>query len=254
MRENLTKRALREGKPAFGCFVRFPDPTLVEVATYHGWDFLIFDGEHGTLEPRECENMVRSAELHDVTAIVRVPVNQPHVILRLMDTGAQGAQVPWVQDAGDAERAVQSVKYGPRGTRGLAGVRAADYGELGRLDEYVRTANDETLVIVHVESAHAVDRVDEIAAVDGVDVVFLGPTDLSHSLGLPGELNHPVVVEHLERAAAATLAAGKVLGVTVPTAEGAVAWLERGARYVTTGIEPLLGAATHAWLERVRSV
>jgi 4-hydroxy-2-oxoheptanedioate aldolase len=253
MRDNLTKRALREGKAVFGCFVRYPDPTLVEFVSYLGWDFLILDGEHGTLEPRECENLVRAAELHDVTAIVRVPTNQPHVILRLMDTGAQGCQVPWVEDAPDAERAVRAVKYGPRGTRGLAGARAADYGQRGALGEYVRKANEETLVIVHVESAHAVERVDEIAAIDGVDVVFLGPTDLSHSLGVPGEVGHPVVVEHLERAAAATLAAGKVVGVTVPTADGAVAWLERGARYVTTGIEPLLGAATRSWLERVRS-
>ena len=253
MRDNLSKRALLAGKPVFGCFVRFPDPTLVDVVSYHGWDFLIFDGEHGTLEPRECENLVRAAELHDVTPIVRVPVNQPHVILRLMDTGAQGCQVPWVQDGADAERAVQSVKYGPRGTRGLAGVRAADFGERGALGDYVRKANEETLVIVHVESAHAVERVDEIAATDGVDVVFLGPTDLSHSLGVPGETGHPLVLEHLERAAAATLAAGKVVGVTVPTAEAAVAWLERGARYVTTGIEPLLGPATRSWLERVRS-
>jgi 4-hydroxy-2-oxoheptanedioate aldolase len=253
MRDNLTKRALLAGKPVFGCFIRFPDPTLVDVVAYHGWDFLIFDGEHGTLEPRELENLVRSAELHDVTPIVRVPVNQPHVILRLMDTGAQGCQVPWVQDGADAERAVQSVKYGPRGTRGLAGVRAADFGELGGLGDYVRKANEETLVIVHVESASAVDRVDEIAATDDVDVVFLGPTDLSHSLGVPGETGHPLVLEHLERAATAILAAGKVIGVTVPTAEGAVAWLERGARYVTTGIEPLLGPATRTWLERVRS-
>jgi 4-hydroxy-2-oxoheptanedioate aldolase len=254
MRENLARRALREGKPVFGCFVRFPDPALVDFAAYQGWDFLIFDGEHGTVEPRVCENLVRAADLHDVTAIVRVPVNQPHVILRFMDIGAQGCQVPWVQDASDAERAVQAVKYGPRGTRGLAGVRAADYGQRGSLGDYVRTANEETLVIVHVESAHAVERVDEIAAVDGVDVVFLGPTDLSNSLGVPGQLSHPIVVEHLERAASATLAARKVLGVTVPTAEAAVGWLERGARYVTTGIEPLLSGATRSWLERVRSV
>ena len=161
--------------------------------------------------------------------------------------------MPWVEDATDAERAVQAVKYGPRGSRGLAGIRAADYGQRGSLGDYVRTANEETLVIVHVESAQAVERVDEIAAIDGVDVVFLGPTDLSHSLGVPGESGHPLVSEHLERAAAATLAAGKVLGVTVPTAEAAVEWLERGARYVTTGIEPLLGAASRTWLERVRT-
>jgi 4-hydroxy-2-oxoheptanedioate aldolase len=254
LRENLTKRALREGKAVFGCFVRYPDPTLVEVVSYFGWDFLIFDGEHGTLEPRECESMVRSAELHDVTPIVRVPANEEHVILRLMDTGALGCQVPWVQDAEAAERAVHSIKYGPRGSRGLAGVRAADYGERGSMGEYVRTANEQTLVIVQVESAYAVEHVEEIAAVPDVDVVFIGPTDLSNSLGLPGELGHPLVVEHLERTATAVLAAGKVLGVTVPTVEGAVTWLERGARYVTTGIEPLLGPATKGWLERVRSL
>jgi len=206
MRDNLTKRALRDGEAVFGCFVRYPDPTLVEVVTYHGWDFVIFDGEHGTLEPRECENLVRSAELHDVTPIVRVPTNQPHVILRLMDTGAQGLHVPWVGDAEDAERAVRSVKYQPRGQRGLAGVRAADYGQRGPLAEYVRRANDETLVVVHVETASAVDQVDEIAAVDGIDVVFLGPADLSQSLGVPGEVRHPLVLEHMERAAVATLA------------------------------------------------
>lgn len=253
MRENRTKRLLREGKPAFGCFVQFPDAALVEFTAYQGWDFLILDGEHGTLDPRLCEGLLRAAELHDVSTIVRVPVNEPHVILQFMDVGAQGCQVPSVESGADAERAVRSVKYGPRGARGLAGVRAADYGERGALGEYVRSANAETLVSVHVESAQAVDRVDEIAAVDGVDVVFLGPTDLSHSLGLPGELGHPLVVDHLERAAAATLEAGKVLGVTVATAEEAVTWLERGARYVTTGIGPLLGSATRSWLARVRT-
>ena len=252
MRENLTKRALSEGRPAFACFVRYPDPTLVDIVSLFGWDFLIFDGEHGTLEPRECENLVRSAELHDVTAIVRVPVNQPHVILRLMDTGAQGCQVPWVQDATDAERAVQSVKYGPRGTRGLAGVRAADYGQRGSLGEYVRKANEETLIVVHVETAGAVDQVDQIAAVDGVDVIFLGPNDLSHSLGVPGETRHPTVLEHLERAASATLDAGKVLGVTVPDADAALAWIARGARYITTPLEAVLAAGSRDYLSRAR--
>jgi len=253
MRDNLTKRALRAGKPVFGCFVRYPDPTLVEVVAYHGWDFVVFDGEHGTLEPRECENLVRSAELHDVTPIVRVPTNQPHVILRLMDTGAQGLHVPWVGDAEDADRAVRSVKYQPRGQRGLAGVRAADYGQRGALGEYVRKANEETLVVVHVETANAVDQVDAIARVDGIDVVFLGPSDLSQSLGVPGEVRHPTVLEYLDRAAAATLAAGKALGVTVPDAEAARDWIARGATYITTGLENVLRAGSSDYLTRARA-
>jgi 4-hydroxy-2-oxoheptanedioate aldolase len=253
MRENRTKKLLRDGKTAFGSFVRYPDPTLVEVMGYHGWDFFIFDGEHATLEPRSCENLVRAAELQGITPIVRVPVNQPHVILRLLDTGAQGAQVPWVQTPEDAERAVQSVKYQPRGARGLAGVRAADYGERGALGDYVQRANDETLVVVQVESATAVGHVEAIAATDAVDVVFLGPTDLSNSLGLPGELGHPAVVEHLERAATAIVAAGKVLGVTVSDAETAKKWMDRGARYVTTGVDPMLAAGTRSFLGALRA-
>jgi 4-hydroxy-2-oxoheptanedioate aldolase len=253
MRPNRTKQLLRDGKTAYGCFVRYPDSTLVEVMGYHGWDFFVFDGEHGTLEPSSCEDMVRAADLRDVTAVVRVPTNQPHVILRFLDTGALGCQVPWVQTPEDAERAVQSVKYQPRGARGLAGVRVADYGELGGLGDYVRSANEETLVVVQVESASAVGHVDEIAAIDDVDVVFIGPTDLSNSLGLAGDLGHPTVVEHLERAAAGILAAGKVLGVTVSDAETAKTWMQRGARYVTTGVDPILGAGTSAFLGHLKT-
>ena len=203
---------------------------------------------------------MRAAELLDVTPIVRVPANQPHVILRLMDTGAQGCHVPWIGDAAEADAAVRSVKYAPRGERGLAGVRAADYGQRGSLGEYVRKANEETLVVVHVETASAVEQVDDIAAVDGVDVVFLGPADLSQSLGVPGEMRHPVVLEHWSARPTATLAAGKALGVTVPDAEAARAWIERGATYVTTPLESMLARGheraprrDEAW-RRTRSV
>ena len=135
--------------------------------------------------------MVRAADLHGVAAVVRVPVNQPHVILRFLDTGALGCQVPWVQTAEDAERVVQAVKYQPRGARGLAGVRAADYGERGSLGDYVRAANEETLVVVQVESASAVGQIDAIAAVEGVDVIFLGPTGPLELARTPGRTAPP---------------------------------------------------------------
>ena len=252
MRDNLTKRALREGKPVFGCFVRFPDPTLVEVVCLQGWDFLIFDGEHGTLEPHECENLVRAAELLDVTPIVRVPANQPHVILRLMDTGAQGCHVPWVGDEADAERAVRSVKYAPRGQRGLAGVRAADYGQRGSLGEYVRKANEETLVVAHVETASAVDQVDEIAAVDGVDVVFLGPGRL---LAVARRARRDAASDRARASRARGRGdARRRQGARGhgPRRRGAGAWIERGATYVTTPLESLLAAGTRDYFTKVR--
>ena len=140
MQPNKTRAKLEAGETAFGCFVRYPDAGLIELLGYLGWDFLVFDGEHGPLEPRDCEHMVRAAELSGATPIVRVATNQAHVILRFMDTGAQGAQVPTVDSAAEARAVVQSVKYHPRGVRGLAGVRASGYGQKGPLTEYMQQA------------------------------------------------------------------------------------------------------------------
>ena len=196
--------------------MRFPDPALVEFVAYQGWDFIVFDGEHGTLEPRECENLVRSAELLEVTPIVRVPANQPHADPAPPGHGRRAATCPGFGDAADADAAVRAVKYAPRGERGLASVRAAGYGQRSSLGEYVRKANEETLVVVHVETASAVAQVDEIAAVDGDRRRLPRARRSSQSLGVPGEMRHPVVLEHLERVAEATLAAGKALGVIVP--------------------------------------
>ena len=102
MQTNSTKAKLQAGEMVLGCFVRYPDASLIEVLGYLGWDFLVFDGEHGTLEPRDCENLVRAAELRGVTPIVRVTTNLAPIILRYLDTGAQGALVPWINSAEEA--------------------------------------------------------------------------------------------------------------------------------------------------------
>ena len=173
MRINTTKAKLKAGEPVFGCFVRYPDATLIDVLGYQGWDFLVFDAEHGTIEPRDCEHMVRAAELHGVTPIVRVTTNAPPVILRFMDTGAHGLHVPWVNSLDETTAAVRSVKYHPLGTRGLAGLRAADYGQLGSFQEYTQRANAETLVVIHIETAEAIAQLPRMVAVDEVDVFFM---------------------------------------------------------------------------------
>jgi 4-hydroxy-2-oxoheptanedioate aldolase len=252
MRPNAAKARLKAGEAIFGCFVRYPDAGLVEVLGYQAWDFLVFDGEHGVLEPRDCENLVRAAELRGVTPIVRVPTNLPPQILRLMDTGAQGLHVPWVNSAAEADAAVRSVKYHPRGQRGLAGVRAADYGQAGSLADYTQRANAETLVVVHVETSEAVERASEIAAVDGVDVVFIGPTDLSQSLGVPGQPQHPDVQAAIEKIVLAVSKSPAALGIMVPNAAAARQWRERGARYVAIGMENILAPAAREYLKTVR--
>ncbi len=252
MRTNLTKARLKAEETVFGCFLRTTDPTMIDFLGYQPWDFMVFDGEHGTLEPRDCENLVRVAESHDVTPIVRVTTNLPPIILRFMDSGAQGLLVPWVNSAEEAERAVQAVKYYPRGKRGLAGVRAADFGQRYSLGDYVEQANRETLVVLQVETIEAVEQLPEIVEVEGVDVIFVGPADLSHSLGLPGEINHPRVQEAFQRIVDIVIPAGLALGTLVPNAEAARKWMDWGARYLTISLEALVAPATRDFLETVR--
>jgi 2-keto-3-deoxy-L-rhamnonate aldolase RhmA len=190
-----TKTKLAAGDCVYGCFCRYPDPALVELVAPQGFDFLVFDAEHGTIEPRDCEGLVRAAELRGPAPLVRVPSNQPSVILRFLDTGAVGVHVPLVASAEEAKAAVDAVKNPSRGSRGLAGVRAAAYGAVP-LAEYTAQANEATIVVIQVETRTAVERVGEIAAVEGVDVVFVGPTDLSQAFGVTGQTGHPL----LERA------------------------------------------------------
>lgn len=253
MRTNATKARLAAGETVYGCFVRYPDPGLAELVALQGFDFLVLDGEHGTMEPRECENMVRAAELRDVTPLVRVPANEAPVILRFMDTGAQGVHIPLATSAEDADAAVRAVKYWPRGTRGLTGVRAASYGQEEPLAEYVAQANEETLVVVQIETREALERVSEIASVDGVDVVFVGPTDLSHALGVPGQLSHPLVEEAYETVVRGMTDSPAALGVLVPDADGARRWRARGARYVAVTVDSLVTRTARAFLASVRA-
>ena len=252
MKHNTTKEKLKRGETVYGCFVRYPNAALIEVLGYCGWDFIVFDGEHGTIEPADCEQMVRAAELQGVTPVIRVPVNQPHVILRFLDTGAQGLHVPMVRSAADAEAVVRSVKYQPRGSRGLAAIRAADYAQRVPFREYVAQANAETLVAVHIETEDSVERLPEIIKVDGVDVIFLGPTDLSNSLGFPGELQNPKVQATFQHLVDTVAGSNAVLGIMVGNVEAARQWKERGARYIAIGFESVLNPACRNYLKQAK--
>jgi 4-hydroxy-2-oxoheptanedioate aldolase len=245
------KTKLEQGEAVFGCFVRYADPGLTEFLGFQGWDFFVFDGEHGHLQPSDCENLVRAAELRGVTPLVRVTTNDPSTILRYLDTGAQGGHVPWVNSGTEAEKAVQSFKYHPRGFRGLAGVRAADYGQRDPLGDYIKQANAETLVIIHIETMEAVENISEIVAVDGIDVIFIGPTDLSHSLGVPGQLDDPRVQAAIDRVVDVVKASAPALGTFVGSAAAAQRWVNRGAQYLATGFEALVGPACRAYLRSV---
>jgi len=253
MLENTTKAKLAAGEAVFGCFLRYREPSFAEIVAMQGWDFLVFDGEHGTLEPRDVEDLSRAVEGRGVTPIARATTNQPHIILRFLDTGVHGVHVPWVNSAAGVEQAVQAVKYWPRGQRGLAGSRASDWNQYESLEAYTERANRETLLIVHIETMDAVDAIEDYVTIDGVDVLFIGPTDLSHSLGHPGDLSHPDVVDAMHRVAQVVAPSDKTLGIYAGTAEFATRWLEKGARYFTTAPEGFMKEGMKTYLDHVRS-
>lgn len=252
MQTNKAKAKLNAGGTIYGCFVRYPNATLIEVMGYQPWDFLVFDGEHGNIESADCENMVRAAELRDITPIVRVPNNQPHIILRYMDTGVQGLHVPWVNSAAEAEQVVRSVKYHPHGIRGLAGIRAANYGQAGTFGDYVQKSNAETLISIHIETIDAVNRLEDIVKVDGLDVIFIGPTDLSHSLGVPGQPQHPTVQAAIQRIIDIGLKSNVAVGIMVTNAAAAREYRDKGLRYISIGFESVLTPAVKEYLRVVR--
>ncbi|MGH9844556.1 MAG: HpcH/HpaI aldolase family protein [Blastocatellia bacterium] len=255
MRTNTTKAKLRAGETVFGCFVRYPEPALIEMLGYYGWDFIMFDGEHSTITPRDCENLCRAAELQNVSTLVRVPTNQQPVILGYLDTGVQGVMTPMINSVADAEAAVRSVKYPPRGARGVAGVRAAGYGQLQPFSfkDYIAQANEETMLVAQVETGAAVEALPEIVKIPDIDVFFIGPTDLSTSLGVPGELQHPRVQEAFNRIIEIVTASDKALGILVPNADAARQWMDRGARFVLIVMDALLGPACRNYLNTVRT-
>lgn len=254
MRTNQTKAKLKAGETVTGCYMRHADPGLAEVLGHHGWDYLLFDAEHTPLSVRECEAAARACELTGVTPIVRVPANLPWMIGRVLDTGIPAVQIPMINTGEDALLAARAAKYPPRGTRGLASARAADYGQTVpfHLREHIESANNETLVIAQVETAASIDGLAAIVQVPDIDVIFIGPNDLSLSLGFPGEFNHPTVQKAFEQITDVVLKTDKALGIMVTTAEGAIEWQRRGARYIMTVLEAIMTPAVREFLRKVR--
>ncbi len=252
MIRNLTKAKLAAGELVVGCFLRQAASDLAEYLALLGWDFLVFDGEHGSVTSRDISDLSRAVELHGVTPMARVPTNLAHPILRFLDAGVHGVHVPWVNTASDADRAVQSVKYHPRGVRGLASNRSGEYALNVSLSEAVDLANQQTLTVIHIETIQAVESIEEYVKIDGLDVLFLGPTDLSQSMGLVGQKDHPRLLAAMDRVASVVADSEKTLGLFVSSLRDAEEWIDKGARYITTGMEGFLKAGMGEFLTGVR--
>ena len=184
MEPNRVKQRMSEGKVAFGSGINMAEPAVMEILGLAGFDCVRIDLEHSALDLGQVQELIRAAEVVDTSPWVRVPDNDPKLILRLLDMGIQGIQVPGVQSKEEAQRAVNSVRYRPLGERGAYPVsRAARYSAIP-WQEHVRTSNEEIVLSVMVEDAKGLENLEEIAGVDGVDLISLGPSDLSDQMGI----------------------------------------------------------------------
>jgi 2-keto-3-deoxy-L-rhamnonate aldolase RhmA len=184
-------------KVSIGSWIQFAQPGHAEILANAGFDWLSIDLEHSVIELREAEDLIRIIETKGVTPLVRVSSNDPVQISRVMDAGSHGVIVPRVETEGDARRAVNAVFYHPKGSRGVGLARAHKYG--ASFDGYLEWISNNGLVIAQVESSQSVENLAEILSVDGVGGFLVGPYDLSCSLGVPGKLDHPLVLESLEK-------------------------------------------------------
>jgi len=235
--KNILKERLINKEIVIGPFMKLPSPPVVEIVGLAGFDYVIIDCEHGPLNVLEAENMVRAAHLVNMAAVLRVGENRPHPISRALDIGADAVQIPQISSKEDAIKAVKAAKFAPLGERGVCRyVRAANYSSLDK-KEYFKLANEETMVIIHVEGVEGINNIDEILEVEGIDIIFIGPYDLSQSLGIPGDVNNVIVEEKMKEVIKKAHEKGKLVGTFVDDLDAAKKWRALGVQYISYSVD-----------------
>ena len=241
MREKKLKAKLENGEKILGTFITTTDPSFTEAAAVAGFDFVVIDTEHGPLSPVEVTGHVRAAEAMGVIPVCRATNAETTTILRLLDVGVHGIQVPQVNDVETAKQVVTAAKYYPQGNRGMALPRALQFG-MGDLMSSFQKANEDTVVIVHCETKESLEVIDQIAAVEGIDVIFLGPFDLSQSLGIPGQTAHPLIQAAKERVLEVCQRHGKAAGIFAADGQQAKERMEEGFQVIAMNMDLTLYA------------
>ncbi len=249
---NTFKRSLKSGKPQYGLWLGLPDSICAEIGAGAGFDWLLIDAEHAPYSVRDVHNHLQAIAPYNVPAIVRPPEGRTALLKQLLDVGAQTLLVPMVDTAEQAQQLVKDVRYPPEGIRGL-GTSMARAARWNRAEGYLHRANEEICLIVQAETTTAMQNLKDIVAVDGVDGVFIGPSDLSASMGHIGNPGHPDVVSAIESGFATILAAGKAAGVLAVDEALAKSYVAKGASFVGVGVDAaLLSSATRQLAQRFK--
>ena len=226
---------LRNADLLIGTMITLSSPEIAEILSHTGYDWLFVDAEHGAFNPQQTQPMLQAAG--DTPCVIRVPAGDDVWIKKALDIGAAGIIVPQVHTAEQAEQIINQCKYSPVGNRGVGIGRAHTYGL--NFENTIKHANDETAVILQAESQKAIDNIEEIVKVPGLDAILVGPYDLSASLGRIGEVNHPEVQEAISRVAAVCKAANIRLGYFGVNASAVKPAIENGFTLITVGVDTL---------------
>jgi 4-hydroxy-2-oxoheptanedioate aldolase len=252
MRENLTKTKLLNGQAVLGVISNSADPTIAEICGFSGLDYYMIDGEHSPITTAQVQDIVRACELSGITPLARIRSNDPKLILQFMDAGVMGVMMPGIKTADEVRALVAAVKYPPLGERGLGPVRAADY-LLGSMNqgEYVRFANEQTLVLPQIEDREAVNNLDEMLTIEGVDGFVIGPRDLAMSMGYYDGPGHDEVKRTIAGVVEKIRAAGKVVGTTAANGDQAKALIDRGVLFCLNSVAGMLKASVTEFMKAV---
>lgn len=247
------KNKLENKELTIGSWITLGHPSIAEIMVKAGYDWLTVDMEHSAITLHQAQQLIQVIELSGCSPLVRVGKNDPNLIKRVMDAGAHGVIVPMVNSVEDAKVAVSSVKYPPNGTRGVGLARAQDYGK--SFEKYKKWNDEESIVIVQVEHIKAVENLEDILSVDGVDGFIIGPYDLSGSLGVPGQFDHPDFVEALEKVKEVSKRLDALAGFHVipPTVDEFNKKVEEGYRFIAHSLDILfLGESCRNSIEKIR--
>ncbi len=227
---------LKKGQSVLGPFSKTSDPAMIEVMGYAGFDFIIIDLEHGPNTILHAQDLIRATKITGSFPIIRVANNSAEDIGKALDIGAMGIQVPQITSAEDANKAVQYAKFSPIGMRGVCRfVRAAEYSNKDRF-EYFKEANQQYLIL-QLEGVEAIENFDEIVTVAGIDIIFLGPYDLSQALGVSGQINHPAVIAKMKHIMNGCKDKGIKTGVFTDNMVDAKKWKEVGVDYISFSVD-----------------
>jgi 4-hydroxy-2-oxoheptanedioate aldolase len=244
MLDNPVRAALKAGRVTLGCFIPMPSPEITEIIAQAGFDFTFLDGEHGRISPDNAYAMVLASEARGVPAIARVGQNDRQVILKFLDLGVAGVMIPQTTTTDDARRALQAMRYWPDGVRGLANGRTFDFGLSEPMPDLIPRINDRIVTITQFEHIDSLPYLEEMLALDGLDVLFVGPSDLSQSMGFPGRPVNPETEKIIQRVVDAAKGTGVALGIVAPDADLTNRRIEQGFQMIVSNVPGLLGKAS----------